>query len=100
MASIKLFACVNAAAKALSTPDLERFTSVSKLPTTVHITSISGILGMGTAISAVVRIACTSVAQHTDHDIPFDRLQQQLEVIPSERDQQDQNQYGPDNRHS
>ena len=33
-------------------------------------------------------------------DIPFDRLQQQLEVVPSERDQQDQNQYGPDNRHS
>lgn len=30
MASIKLFACVNAAAKALSIPDLERFTSVSK----------------------------------------------------------------------
>ena len=39
------------------------------------------------------------IAQHTDHDIPFDRLQQQLEVIPSECDQQDQNQYRPDNRH-
>ena len=40
-----------------------------------------------------------AIAQHTDHDIPFDRLQQQLEVIPSECDKQDQNQYRPDNRH-
>ena len=41
------------------------FTWVSRLPVTVHITSISGMLGMGTAVSAVCFMAMMSASSAT-----------------------------------
>lgn len=57
---MRLSASESASSKAVSTSSPERFTSVRRLLTTVHMTSISGMFGMGTAISAVLRMACTS----------------------------------------
>ena len=60
MFAMRLSASPIASSKLSSTPRPERFTSVSRLLMTVHITSISGMFGMGMAISAVERMACTS----------------------------------------